>query len=238
MMKKLTTLLTIILFVSSCAIAQVGEIKGFIKDSKTGELIPGATVHIETGGAKIGDASDLDGKYTIKPVNVGTHTVFVSALGYKKMKIHNVLITSDKITYVNVDLVEAITELDVFTVEEKMHEIPLIEPDEPGVQHILPKEFKQNVNRMEPIKAITSMVPGLVLAPNGKDVYVRGSRPSATQFITDGVKSITGEIGIPGQAIGAVKVYTGGVPARYGDVSGGVIVVETKSYFDLAQEYK
>lgn len=52
------------------------------------------------------------------------------------------------------------------------------------------------------------------------------------------MKSITGEIGIPGLAIGAMKVYTGGVPAKYGDVNGGVIVVETKSYFDLSKEYK
>jgi hypothetical protein len=52
------------------------------------------------------------------------------------------------------------------------------------------------------------------------------------------MKSITGDIGIPGQAIGSLKVYTGGVPARYGDLSGGVIVVETKSYFDLSQQYK
>jgi hypothetical protein len=28
------------------------------------------------------------------------------------------------------------------------------------------------------------------------------------------------------------------VPAAYGDFTGGVIVVETKSYFDLAQKFK
>ena len=82
------------------------------------------------------------------------------------------------------------------------------------------------------------MTAGVTVAPNGKDVYIRGARPISTQYITDGMKSITGGIGIPGLAIGSIKVYTGGVPASYGDVTGGVIVVETTSYFDLAQEYK
>ena len=45
-------------------------------------------------------------------------------------------------------------------------------------------------------------------------------------------------MGIPGIAVGSVKVYTGGIPAAYGDVTGGVIVVETKSYFDYAQRFK
>ena len=57
-------------------------------------------------------------------------------------------------------------------------------------------------------------------------------------FSSSGVKSITSKIGIPGQAIGSIKVYTSGVPASYGDVSGGIIVMETKSYFYLAQKYK
>ncbi len=237
-MKKLTALLTVILFITTGALAQLGEIKGTVKDKKTGETIPGATVYIETGGNKTGDASNIDGKYTIKPVNVGTHAVFVSALGYKTAKIKDVLITSDKITFVNVDMEVVVTELDEFAVVESLHEIPLIEPDEPGTQQIPPKQFKRNVNRNNPILAITSMTTGLTLAANGKDVMVRGSRPAATQFITDGVKSITGSIGIPGMAVGSVKVYTSGIPARYGDVSGGVIVVETQSYFDLAQKYK
>lgn len=237
-MKKLTTLLLVTFLITSGIYAQLGEIKGTIKDKKTGITIPGATAHIEIAGNKIGDATNIKGKYTINPVNVGTYSVSISAMGYKPVEIKNVLITSDKITFVNVDMEEAITLLDGINVVAIMHEIPLIEPDEPAVQHILPKDFKKSVNRNNPILAITSMTAGLTLASNGKDVMIRGSRPTSTQFITDGVKSITGEIGIPGIAIGSAKVYTSGVPAKYGDVSGGVIVVETKSYFDLAQQYK
>jgi hypothetical protein len=236
-MKKLTTLIILIFFITNGFFAQFGEIKGIVKD-ENGNPLPGTTVYIEIAGNMQGTASDGDGKYTIKPVRVGTHTVYASALGYKKVKIGGVLITSGKITYVNVDMEIAVTVLDGFVVVEKIHDIPLLDKAEPSVQHIIPKEFERSPHKNNPIMAITTMTAGLTLAPNGKSVYVRGSRPQSTQFITDGMKSITGGIGIPGLAIGSIKVYTGGIPANYGDLTGGVIVVETKSYFDLAQEYK
>jgi len=34
-----------------------------------------------------------------------------------------------------------------------------------------------------------------------------------------------------------VAVYTGGVPAKYGDCTGGVVVIETKNYLSLYQEW-
>jgi hypothetical protein len=236
-MRKITTLITIILFINTFLFAQLGEIKGIVKDEK-GITLPGVTVFIGEGENVQGTATDVNGKYTLKPVKVGTHAVYASSVGYKKVKMYDVLVTSGNITYVHLALNTAVTEFEEFIVEEKMHEIDLINIAEPGVQHIIPKEFKQSVHKNNPIKAITSMTAGVTLAPNGKDVYIRGARPTSTQFITDGMKSITGEIGIPGLAVGSIKVYTGGIPSNYGDVTGGVIVVETTSYFDLAQKFK
>jgi hypothetical protein len=239
-MKKITTLITIILFISSSLFAQLGEIKGFVKNKVTGELLFGANVYIDVAGAKVGDASNPDGKYTIKPVKSGVHTVHVTMLGYKNLRVTNVAVSSDRITYVNVDLENSAVEMGEFVFVEEIevkHEVPLINPDEPHVKILTASDIKNDVNIHDPIKIVTG-IPGVTLAANGKDVYVRGSRPSSTQFVTDGMKSITGDIGIPGQAIGSVKVYTGGVPSRYGDLTGGVIVVETKSYFDLAQKFK
>lgn len=234
-MKKLTTLLSLILFLVNGFFAQVGEIKGIIKDKETGEPIWNASVYIEVGENLIGDAADFDGKFTIKPVKTGQHTVIAKMPGYAPIKTQNVVVTSDKITYVNIDMTATAEQLPDFELVE--HEIPLISKDEPHVKMLTAKDIQKNVNRQDPIQIVATL-PEVTLAPNGRDVYIRGSRPQSTQFITDGMKSMLGEIGIPGQAIGALKVYTGGVPARYGDITGGVIVVETKSYFDLAQQYK
>ena len=236
-MKKLTTLLFVTFILTSASFAQLGEIKGIIKDKNTGKPIWNASVYVEFAGSMIGDATDFDGKYTIKPLSPGTYTVITKIQGYAPLKTMDVLVTSDNISFVNADLIATAEELPEFILVT--HIEPLLDKGEQGTQHVPMKEFKKSVNgRVNPLLAISNMTTGVTVGPNGKDVMIRGSRPASTQFITDGVKSITGEIGIPGQAIGSVKVYTSGVPARYGDVSGGVIVVETKSYFDLAQGYK
>jgi len=39
--------------------------------------------------------------------------------------------------------------------------------------------------------------------------------------------------GVPPTSIASFTIYTGGLPARYGDVTGGAVAIETKSYFDL-----
>lgn len=235
MSKKLTNVLLVFLFVANGVFAQTGTIKGIVKDKETGEPIWNASVYVEIGGNLIGDAADFDGKYTIKPLNSGKYTVITKIQGYAPVKTQNVEVTSDKITYVNVDLEATAELLPEFTID--IYEDDLIQIDEPTVKMISAEVLSRDPNKHNPINIVANL-PEVTLAPNGKDVYVRGSRPQATQFITDGMKSITGDIGIPGQAIGSIKVYTGGVPAKYGDLTGGVIVVETKSYFDLAQEFK
>ena len=234
-MKKLTTTLTLILFVISNIFAQTGEIKGIIKDKASGEPIWNVSVYVEVGENIIGNPTDFDGKYTIKPLKTGTYTLIAKMTGYAPMKIQDVQITSDKISYVNIDMNKTAEELPDFVVIE--HEVDLISKDEPHVKTLTAKMLRNDPNIHTPMTML-NRVDGVTVAENGRDVYVRGSRPQATQFITDGMKSMTGDIGIPGQAIGSLKVYTGGVPARYGDLTGGVIVSETKSYFDLAQQYK
>ncbi|MCO6498923.1 MAG: carboxypeptidase-like regulatory domain-containing protein [Vicingus serpentipes] len=236
-MKKLL-LLPIILFAVVFAYAQTGEIKGTVRDKATGEPIWNVYVYVEEAGNLKGAASDFDGKYTIKPLNSGVYTITVQAMGYKTSKIENVTITSNRITLVDVKAEASaidIEEVEIVWVDYEK-ERPLISVDEPNVESIGLSEIKTNPNMYNPVKMLGDL-PRVTVSETGQ-VYISGGRPQSTQFITDGIKSITGEIGINGQAIGSMKVYTGGVPAQYGDLTGGVIVVETKSYFDLAQQYK
>ena len=78
--------------------------------------------------------------------------------------------------------------------------------------------------------------PGITRAPNGDGLYFRGARPENMCYYVDGMKVSDRLSGVPSEAINSISVYTGGLPAKYGDVTGGVIAIETKSYFDLWQQ--
>jgi outer membrane receptor protein involved in Fe transport len=69
------------------------------------------------------------------------------------------------------------------------------------------------------------------------ELMFRGSRKGDMIYMMDGIKS-NAVSAIPSCAIGRVMVYTGGLPAKYGDTLGGVVIMETKSYFDLYRRWE
>ena len=84
------------------------------------------------------------------------------------------------------------------------------------------------------VSLVASMTSDVKVNDDGEMMF-RGSRSGDMLYLIDGVK--TGNVGpMPSCAIGNVTVYAGGIPAKYGDTMGGVIVLETKSYFDLYRE--
>lgn len=60
--------------------AQSGRITGTVTDAQSGDRLPGANVVI--AGSSRGAATDVEGRYSISAVPVGTHTVVVSYIGY------------------------------------------------------------------------------------------------------------------------------------------------------------
>jgi len=231
-----TVFAMILSLIVSSSIAQnnFGEIKGKVTDSiANNEPLFSATVWVESKGSKIGTVTDINGNYTIKPLPSGTYDVFISFSGYGKKKIEGVVVKTDQITFAqDVALVEGIVggEHKVVVYKEK-----LIDPEQTGRYTIGAKTIKNLPIRTD-VNKIASLTPGVSVSQDGSEIYFRGSRNGDVIYLVDGVKTIGGKPLVPSQGIGNMAVYTGGVPAKYGDTMGGVIVIETKSYFDVYYE--
>lgn len=59
------------------------NIEGVVKDSQTGDPLPGANVVL--AGTSLGASADINGRYTIRSVNPGTYTIRVTYVGYKSV---------------------------------------------------------------------------------------------------------------------------------------------------------
>ncbi|MFO7574929.1 MAG: TonB-dependent receptor [Bacteroidales bacterium] len=68
---------------SSVMIAQTGSVTGKVTDNM-GEVLPGATVHIE--GTYKGVLTDFDGKYILDNTNIGEVTLICSFISYEPSK--------------------------------------------------------------------------------------------------------------------------------------------------------
>lgn len=237
-MKQLITIL--IVAVSHSLFSQgTGEIRGVVMDKEFNQPIVGANVWVEYGGNKIGTSTDLDGKFIIKPLTSGTYTIKYSFVGKKQHHLTGVTVKSDKIYFSDSIYLEN-NMLDGITIVCERPKIKLIDPEEPSKITLDSKEITAISSARSPGTLISIASGGAVkTSADGEQVYFRGSRAGTMITFLDGVKIMDGNVpSVPLAAMKSYTVYTGGMPAKYGDTMGGVVVIETKSYFDLYNEHQ
>src|SRR5579863_3763611 len=86
--KKLLLLLSLLIGFSAIANAQT--IKGSVTDAKSGDVLIGATVHIQKDNIQLNTTVKLDGSYIFKNVAPGTYKLRVSFIGYNTTKEYSV----------------------------------------------------------------------------------------------------------------------------------------------------
>lgn len=224
MLRNLLLTIGIVLTTNLLVFSQTGTLKGKIIDKETNEPIPFANVVLEVAGAQQGGASsDFDGNYTIKPIDPGTYTLKATFVGYKPMQINGIVIKADKITFYDVNMVSTMETLETFEVVE--YEVPLISKDNTSTgATVTSDEIAKMPNKSA--AAVATTVGG-VYSADGEVGSIRGQRSSGTVTYIDGIK-VTGSASVPESAIDQVSVVLGGVPAQYGDATGGIINVTTK----------
>jgi hypothetical protein len=235
-MKTIGIFLPALLWISTsgpCFAQDFGEIRGKVlgQDGKPLWLV---NVYIERPEGLIGDVTDEEGRYLIKPLPAGTYNVHFSFVGLEPFEERGVRVDPGKTRFLQ-DMTLTPKTLAVFEVPFHLWEPPLIDPEDPVKMTLVASHFKHDAQRKDPISMITTFAPGIYKSPNSDDLYFRGARPENMAYYVDGVKS-TGLSAVPPQSIASVTVYTGGLPAKYGDVTGGVIAIETQSYFDLYRQ--
>ncbi|MGB1204540.1 MAG: TonB-dependent receptor domain-containing protein [Chitinophagales bacterium] len=223
-MARFILLIFTFLLSSTAAFAQMGEIQGKVTDSQTGEAVPFANVAITINGTLAGAQTDFDGFYSIKPVPAGSYEIIFSYIGFQEKRITDVLVRSDKITFLDAQLVEMSELLEAFEVIE--YAIPLLQADETSTGSTVTKEDIANLPTRE-VGSIASQAAGVFQADEGGNLNVKGSRDEATDYYIDGIK-VRGTSALPASAIEQLTVVTGGVPARYGDATGGIINITTR----------
>lgn len=224
MVRNIYLFIAIALLAPLSILAQTGAgtLKGVIKDSKTGEAIPFANVVVELGGIQVGTGqSNFNGEYQIKPINPGSYVVKSSYVGYKPVKTTGVIISAGKITVVDVKMESSVVEMKEFEVVE--YDVPLIE-DYQG-KTVTKEEIYALPTRN--INSVAATTAGVTQQDEGDGVNIRGSRGDATFYFVDGIK-VRGSANIPQQGIEQIQIITGGLPAMYGDATGGVISITTR----------
>jgi len=226
MLNKITLSFFFILFSLGFSYAQsgTGTLKGTVVD-ESGEPLPFVTVALwQNGNLKTGASTDFDGVFKISSLEPGKYDLEVSYVGYQTQKTEGIVIKGGKLLPLDKIVLREGAMLE--GVEIITYKVPLIDKDGGSSGGTVSRD---ELARMpgRSAGAIAGTVGGVQTDANGDVESVRGARADATYYYIDGIK-VRGSSAIPKSAIEEVAVLTGGLPANYGDVTGGIISITTR----------
>lgn len=231
-MKTITFIAALFLGGATFAQNTFGDIIGTFTAPDKKEGIFGAYAVTTRGEQVFKAVTDEDGRFRISAIPAGNYMVYFIFEGDTTYSKQMVEVSPDGFGDNGLVAQTNTTEIPVIEVTEQIYRLkrgvaPEIKLTKKDIQH-MPIKFDAK-------KMVASMTSDVKLTDDGQLIF-RGARKGDVINYIDGVK-MTDVQNVPSAALGYIMVYSGAIPAKYGDTTGGVVVMETLSYFDLLREY-
>jgi hypothetical protein len=221
----------------------VGYIVGNVTD-QNGAIVPGAKVHItnQNNGLSVDVTTDVNGNYQAERLQVGSYSVQISASGFAKWTVNNVV----------VDVAAHVTENAALHVGAETTTVsveataPALDTTDATVGNTIDtRDAQQLPVNGRSVLALATLTPGVESGVGAvsegfgnrgtavSSIRIAGGVMGVNNNLLDGVTNVTtftSEIGINLKSDGVqeYRIMTGVIPAQFGYTSGGVINVVTR----------
>ncbi len=218
---------------ASILVAQSGNasVSGGVKDP-TGGVIPSAAVSVTNTATNVTltTQTNAEGRFTIPNLIPGSYKLTASFQGFKNLERGNIpLRVGDRL---ELDLTMEIgASSEHVTVSS---DVPLLRTEDTQMGLVIDNRRIQELPQYDRNPLAFAMLTPNVTGSAG-DLRINGGRTGQTEYFLDGVPLTTGyDHSVPAsypsrEAIGEFKVITNGLSAEFGRLSGGALVMVTKS---------
>tara|TARA_R110002096_G_scaffold432976_3_gene650769 strand:- start:22306 stop:25146 length:2841 start_codon:yes stop_codon:yes gene_type:complete len=222
------------MLVSSSVYAQnVGTLQGVVTEYTNGDPIFGANIFIVE--LSRGAATDLEGRYIVERVPVGTYKVRVSFLGMKT-RLMDVTINANETVTFDVALEEELVEGEVIEIRAQALGQAAAIKDQMNSNTIVNVVSAERISELPDQNAAESIgrLPGVSVQRNAGEaskIVVRGLSPKFNSITVNGVRlpgsdpndrSVDLSL-IPSDVLGGIEVYKALTPDKDGDAIGGTV---------------
>lgn len=226
------------------------DIKGRIVDYITREPLVGATVSVENSEPTIGAITDMEGKYVLSNVQVGRYTLIVSHMGYKQVKIPEVLITSSRPVILNIELEEEVVSLRGVVLVARKGKEALNKMVTLSSRSFTVEESSRLAGGLsDPARVAYNFAGVTFSSPQDNGVVIRGNSPTGVLWRLNGL-DVSGAAHFGGGNLagaGLISIYsanilkgsdffTGAFPAEFSNTTSGVFDIEFRE--GNAEEHK
>ncbi|MEY3443639.1 MAG: hypothetical protein RLZZ519_1920 [Bacteroidota bacterium] len=220
-------LLAIMMVCSLGAMAQLGKVSGIVK--KEGKPLAAEKVLLygEGGGFISGTLTDEDGKYEFAMLESGDYTIEVKTA--ESSTSFELTLSPGETKPMDLAMNAGVREfkIDGGIIKGERANKQLFTLDPMNPQTVSGADIRQS-GGPRGIAGAVATFSGVVQKDHGDPMSFRGGRENASATYIDGLK-LRGSDEMPLAAISNVTLLSGGIPAEYGDVTGGVILVTTRN---------
>lgn len=206
-------------------------LSGTITDGSNGETLFGASVFLE--GTTIGVTTNEYGFYSLTAPK-GNYNMIISYIGFTELKKE---ITLDRNQKLDFEIMEFSTQLDEIVLTAEEPERAILRKPEMSVSKLNMKTVKQMpvvLGELDIIKSL-QMLPGVTKNGEGSSgFHVRGGAADQNLVLLDeaiiyNTSHLLGFFSVfNADAIKDIKLYKGGIPARFGGRTSSVLDVRQK----------
>lgn len=221
--------------------AQTGSVAGSIHDQQSGEEIVGGTVLLV--GTKLGATTDLDGKFLIRNIPVGTYDLRVSFIGYGTKTVNGLQIRDGETLHLSVNLTPVVLQAEEVTVtaERVLSNEAAILAERKKAAAIGDGISREQMQRTPDATSGDALrrVTGISIVDN-KFVFVRGVTDRYNQTTLDGAAVTSTEAGkkgfsfdlLPANLLENTTVVKSATPDLPADFTGGLVQLTTLDFPD------
>jgi len=219
------------------------KIRGRVIDRESQYPIIGATVKVLKGEQLEGGAvSDVEGYFRLNDIPVGRYTLWIEYLGYEKVVMDNVIVTTGKETLLQIEMTEKVQELKGAVIKgtgvfETVNELGVV-----SNRAFNSEETERYAgSRQDPARMALNFAGAQATDDSRNDIIVRGNSPLGLLWRYEDVElfnpnhfAVAGSTGGPismlnNKVIGRSDFMTGAFPSGYGNALSGVFDIRMRN---------
>ncbi len=240
---RLLLIFAISLLATSATAQFTQTIRGTVVDSESKFPLPGVTVQLLSDTTKLtATSTDVQGKFELKNISVGRHTIKFSFISYESRQLDNVIVNSGKETVISITLEESIQQMEAAEITvsrdgEALNEMATVS----ARQFDVSETDRYAGSRGDPARMASNFAGVQGADDSRNDIVIRGNSPQGVLWRIENIDIPNpNHFSIPGTGGGPVAIlnnkilsnsdfYTGAFPAEYGNSIAGVFDVNMRN---------
>ncbi|MBK6985210.1 MAG: carboxypeptidase-like regulatory domain-containing protein, partial [Bacteroidetes bacterium] len=218
-------------------------VRGQVTDKVSSSALPGVIIRLKNDSTKkMVATTDANGNFKLEGIPVGRRSFIVSFFGYNTLPLTDIIVSSGKETFLNIELEESLVQMEEVVVNADENKDVVTDMQAVNVKTFSIEETERYPgSRQDPARMASNFAGVQGTNDSRNDIVVRGNSPSGLLWRLEEIDipnpnhfAVAGSAGGPtaiinNKYLANSEFFTGAFPANYGNALGGVFDLKMRN---------